>query len=255
MNVEAAKLAKKACSRVESEDEANGAQALRRRFVAGAIGPLNKTLSISPSVEDPGFRDTTWQACVEAYSEQVKGLMDGGVDILMVETIFDTLNSKAAIYAILNEFEARNRRIPVFISGTIVDQSGRTLSGQTTEAFYSSIRHVKPFAVGLNCALGAKEMLPFLRRLSMISECRVLAYPNAGLPNQMGEYDQPPKEFANELGLFMNEKLVNMVGGCCGTSKAYIKALSDVIGDFKPRPVPKFSFLFFCFCFVCFLMS
>ena len=146
INVEAAKLAKKACKRVESEDKENNVVPFRRRLVAGAMGPLNKTLSISPSVEDPGFRDTTWQECVKAYRNQVKGLMDGGVDILMVETIFDTLNSKAAIYAILSEFEARKSRIPVFISGTIVDQSGRTLSGQTTEAFYTSIKHIKPFA-------------------------------------------------------------------------------------------------------------
>ncbi len=158
-------------------------------MVAGAIGPTNKTLSISPSVEDPGCRDVTWSEVVEC----------GKLDILMIETIFDTLNAKAAIYAVLDVFEQRRQRLPVFISGTIVDQSGRTLSGQTTEAFYAAIRHVRPFAVGLNCALGAKDMMRFLQRLSNVAECFVLAYPNAGLPNEMGEYDQPPKEFA---GLF-----------------------------------------------------
>ena len=156
----------------------------------------------------------------------------------MIETIFDTLNAKAAIYAVLTVFEKRNIRLPIFISGTIVDQSGRTLSGQTTEAFYQSIKHCKPFAVGLNCALGAKDMLTFLKRLSNTAECFVLAYPNAGLPNEMSEYDQPPDEFADEVSLFSKEKLVNLVGGCCGTSTNYIKALSTLMTKYKPRPIP-----------------
>ena len=170
-------------------------------MVAGAIGPTNKTLSISPSVEDPGYRDVTWSEVVDCYKEQTVALLDGGVDILMIETIFDTLNAKAAIYAVLDVFEQRGERVPVFISGTIVDQSGRTLSGQTTEAFYAAIRHIKPFAVGLNCALGAKDMMRFLQRLSNVAECYVLAYPNAGLPNEMGEYDQPPDEFAGTFSV------------------------------------------------------
>ena len=182
---------------------------------------------------------------VDAYKEQIHALIEGGVDILMIETIFDTLNAKAAIYAALTVFEERstddsNFRLPIFISGTIVDQSGRTLSGQTTEAFYSAIRHCHPFAVGLNCALGAKDMLQFLKRLSIAAECFVLSYPNAGLPNEMGEYDQPPDEFADEVSAFAKEKLINLVGGCCGTSTPYIKALSDTMKDYKPRALPSY---------------
>eukprot|EP00484_Ammonia_sp_Unknown_P030342 CAMPEP_0197032868 /NCGR_PEP_ID=MMETSP1384-20130603/11421_1 /TAXON_ID=29189 /ORGANISM="Ammonia sp." /LENGTH=1402 /DNA_ID=CAMNT_0042462583 /DNA_START=117 /DNA_END=4325 /DNA_ORIENTATION=- len=240
INIEAARLAKEACDVVMQREKEQGLP-LRRRFVAGAIGPTNKTLSISPSVEDPGYRDITWDEVVNAYCEQIHALMEGGVDILMIETIFDTLNAKAAIYAVLSVFEQRNVRLPVFISGTIVDQSGRTLSGQTTEAFYAAIRHIRPFAVGLNCALGAKDMLSFLKRLANTAECFVLAYPNAGLPNEMGEYDQPPNEFALEVSCFAKERLINLVGGCCGTSTPYIKALSEVMANYQPRMIPKYE--------------
>eukprot|EP01084_Bolivina_argentea_P035916 66490_1 len=238
INISATKLAKQACDMVMAEEEKQG-KPLKKRFVAGAIGPMNKTLSISPSVEDPGYRDVSWDEVVAAYTEQIKALITGGVDILMIETIFDTLNAKAAIYAVLTVFDELKLRLPVFISGTIVDQSGRTLSGQTTEAFYCSIRHVKPFAVGLNCALGAKDMVKFLKRLSNAAECFVLAYPNAGLPNEMGEYDQPPLEFAEEVSLFAKEKLINLVGGCCGTSTEYIRALSQSMTSFPPRGIKK----------------
>eukprot|EP00485_Elphidium_margaritaceum_P001558 CAMPEP_0202687622 /NCGR_PEP_ID=MMETSP1385-20130828/3278_1 /ASSEMBLY_ACC=CAM_ASM_000861 /TAXON_ID=933848 /ORGANISM="Elphidium margaritaceum" /LENGTH=1417 /DNA_ID=CAMNT_0049342449 /DNA_START=17 /DNA_END=4270 /DNA_ORIENTATION=+ len=240
INVVATKLAKEACELVMEQEKQQGLP-LKRRFVAGAIGPTNKTLSISPSVEDPGYRDITWNDVVEAYREQIEALMDGGVDILMIETIFDTLNAKAAIYAVLDVFEARKVRLPVFISGTIVDQSGRTLSGQTTEAFYAAIRHVRPFAVGLNCALGAKDMFKFLQRLSVTAECYILAYPNAGLPNEMGEYDQPPVEFAQEVSIFAEHSLINLVGGCCGTSTNYIAELSKIMASYAPRPLPRYQ--------------
>lgn len=202
------------------------------RFVAGAIGPTNQTLSLSPKVEDPSFRNLTWRELVDAYLEQIKGLVDGGVDCLLVETIFDTLNAKAALFAIETYYESTNtHRLPLIISGTITDASGRTLSGQTLEAFYTSIFHSKPLCVGLNCALGADKMEPYLERLSQISEQYVHAYPNAGLPNAMGEYDETPEIMAQKIGRFVNKQIVNMVGGCCGSTPQHIQALVKMIED------------------------
>lgn len=209
-------------------------------WVAGAIGPLNKTLSLSPDVNNPGYRAVTFDEVVEAYYEQIKGLVDGGVDILLIETIFDTLNAKGAIFAIKKFFrdhpEAPKKEI--MISGTITDASGRTLSGQTLEAFYTSIAHAKPLSVGLNCALGASEMRPHIAELSHIAGCYVSAYPNAGLPNAMGEYDEEPHQTAHFLEDWAKEGFVNIVGGCCGTTPDHIKHIADNVKALKPRTLP-----------------
>ncbi|MBC7947142.1 MAG: homocysteine S-methyltransferase family protein [Chitinophagaceae bacterium] len=208
-------------------------------WVAGAIGPLNKTLSLSPDVNNPGFRAVTFDEVVSAYYEQVKGLVDGGVDILLIETIFDTLNAKAAIYAIKKYFRETNKEsLPVMISGTITDASGRTLSGQTLEAFYTSIMHARPLSVGLNCALGAKEMRPHIEELSQIASCYVSAYPNAGLPNAMGEYDENPEDTGHYLEDWAKEGFVNIVGGCCGTTPDHIKHIADHVSSIEPRRLP-----------------
>ncbi len=213
------------------------------RFVAGAIGPLSKTLSLSPDVNDPGYRAVTFDQVRTAYYDQVRGLMDGGVDILLVETIFDTLNAKAAIFAIDTLFEERGIKLPVMISGTITDASGRTLSGQTVEAFWISIKHANPFCVGLNCALGAKEMRPHLEALSKIADCYVHAYPNAGLPNEMGEYDQTPHDMCSFIDDFVANGFVNIVGGCCGTTPEHIRHVAQHVADARPRQVPRSSHL------------
>jgi 5-methyltetrahydrofolate--homocysteine methyltransferase len=226
LNVEAAKLAKEAVS-ARSDSE---------RFVAGAIGPLNKTLSLSPDVNDPGFRALTFDQARDAYAEQVRGLIDGGSDLLLVETIFDTLNAKAALIAIDDVFEEKGVRLPVVLSVTIVDKSGRTLSGQTVEAFYTSIEHSKPLAVGINCSLGAAEMRPFLKELSDVAECYVHCYPNAGLPNAFGGYDQTPDEMAGLLREFAADGMVNLIGGCCGTTPDHILAIREAVADVPPRP-------------------
>ena len=190
----------------------------RPRFVIGAIGPTNRTASISPSVENPSLRNVTFDELVEAYLEQTKGLLDGGSDILMVETVFDTLNAKAALYAIDLAFEEGYDRVPIFVSGTIVDQSGRTLSGQTGEAFIHSVKQANPFAIGLNCALGADQMLPFLQNISKNTDTFVISYPNAGLPNTFGEYDETGAVTASKVKAFAELGLVNILGGCCGTT-------------------------------------
>ena len=218
-------------------DEANKIDPNINRFIAGSIGPTNKTLSISPNVEDPGIRNCTWDEMIISYKEQIKGLVEGGCHILLVETIFDTLNAKAALYCIEEYLEENNIDIPIFISGTIVDQSGRTLSGQTTEAFYVSVRHSKPFCIGLNCALGAKAMYPYLQRLSKISECYIHVYANAGLPNAMGSYDDTPEDMARENEIFASENMVNMIGGCCGSTPEHIKAIMEVVKKYKPRNI------------------
>ena len=207
----------------------------RPRYVAGALGPTNRTASISPDVNDPGARNVTYDQLVEAYTEQLNGLVDGGADLLLIETIFDTLNAKAAIFAILTLFEERGRRWPVIVSGTITDASGRTLSGQTTEAFWNSIRHVEPLAVGLNCALGATDMRPYLAELSRLADCYVSCYPNAGLPNAFGEYDETPAQMSTVLGEFAGAGLVNLVGGCCGTTPDHIAAIAAVVEGGAPR--------------------
>ena len=228
LNVAAAKCAREAIK-----------QSGKQAWVAGAIGPLNKTLSLSPDVNNPGFRAVTFDEVVTAYYEQVRGLVDGGVDLLLVETIFDTLNAKAAIFAIKKYFrDTGKEQLPIMISGTITDASGRTLSGQTLEAFYTSIMHAKPLSVGLNCALGAKEMRPHIEELSQIASCYVSAYPNAGLPNAMGEYDEEPADTGHYLEEWAKEGFVNIVGGCCGTTPEHIKHIADHVKTIVPRSLP-----------------
>ncbi|MEZ5034612.1 MAG: homocysteine S-methyltransferase family protein [Chitinophagaceae bacterium] len=211
-------------------------------WIAGAIGPLNKTLSLSPDVNNPGFRAVSFDEVVAAYAEQVKGLVEGGVDILLIETIFDTLNAKAAIYAIKkywSDYHSGKTILPIMISGTITDASGRTLSGQTLEAFYTSVMHARPLSVGLNCALGAKEMRPHIEELSQLANCYVSAYPNAGLPNAMGEYDEQPEDMAGHLKAWATEGFVNIVGGCCGTTPEHIKEIVAQVQTLTPRKLPK----------------
>ena len=230
INYAAAKIANEACALVGSGEQ---------KFVAGAIGPLNKTLSLSPDVNNPGYRALTFDEAVDAYYEQVRGLVDGGADLLLIETIFDTLNAKAAIFAIKKYFREHDVDVlPIMISGTITDASGRTLSGQTLEAFYNSVRHAKPLSIGLNCALGAKEMRPHIEELSSIAECYVSAYPNAGLPNAMGEYDEHPEDTGHYLEEWAKEGFVNIVGGCCGTTPDHIRHIAEHVRNLKPRPLP-----------------
>jgi 5-methyltetrahydrofolate--homocysteine methyltransferase len=233
LNVAAAKCARNAA------DAYTAINPDRPRFVAGAIGPLNKTLSLSPDVNNPGFRAVTFDEVAAAYTEQIKGLVDGGVDIILIETIFDTLNAKAAIYATKNYFRATAiPELPMMISGTITDASGRTLSGQTLEAFYVSIMHANPLSVGLNCALGASEMRPHIEELSQIAGCYTSAYPNAGLPNAFGEYDEQPHETAHIIEEWAAAGFVNIVGGCCGTTPDHIKHIAEEVSKFKPRVLP-----------------
>jgi 5-methyltetrahydrofolate--homocysteine methyltransferase len=233
MNVEGARLARKAADDYTKKDPT------KPRFVAGAIGPLNKTLSLSPDVNNPGYRAVTFDEVVAAYYEQVKGLVDGGVDLLLIETIFDTLNAKGAIFAIKKYFQDIHKpELPIMISGTITDASGRTLSGQTLEAFYISVMHAKPLSVGLNCALGAHEMRPHIEELSQIASCYVSAYPNAGLPNAMGEYDERPEDTGHYLEEWAKEGWVNIVGGCCGTTPDHIKHIAEHVKKIQPRPLP-----------------
>ena len=228
MNVAAARCAKEAVK-----------QSGKQAWVAGAIGPLNKTLSLSPDVNNPGFRAITFDEVVKAYYEQVSGLVEGGVDILLIETIFDTLNAKGAIYAIKQYFsDVKKSPLPIMISGTITDASGRTLSGQTLEAFYTSVMHARPLSVGLNCALGAKEMRAHIEELSQIANCYVSAYPNAGLPNAMGEYDENPSDTGHYLEEWAKEGFVNIVGGCCGTTPDHIRHIAEHVKGIKPRPLP-----------------
>jgi 5-methyltetrahydrofolate--homocysteine methyltransferase len=208
-------------------------------FIAGAIGPMSKTLSLSPDVNNPGFRAVSFDEVAKAYYEQVKALDEGGVDILLIETIFDTLNAKAAVYAIRRYFaDAGKDMLPVMISGTITDASGRTLSGQTLEAFYTSVMHARPVSIGLNCALGAKEMRAHIEELSQIAACYTSAYPNAGLPNAMGEYDELPEHTAHHIEDWAKEGFVNIVGGCCGTTPAHIAHIAKAVQHIKPRPLP-----------------
>src|SRR5690349_4335424 len=232
LNLAGARLAHEAAELARREDG-------RPRFVAGAIGPTNRTASISPDVSNPGFRAITFDALRIAYAEQVRGLLDGGADILLLETIFDTLNAKAAIYAIEELFEELGRRVPVMISGTITDRSGRMLSGQTPEAFWNSIRHAAPLSIGLNCALGAKEMRAHIAELSRVADTLVCAYPNAGLPNEFGLYDESPDYMAELLGEFASAGLVNIVGGCCGTTPEHIAAIAQAVQGKAPRRMPE----------------
>ncbi|MCB9312161.1 MAG: methionine synthase [Lewinellaceae bacterium] len=231
INVAAATLAR------EAADQATHDWPEKPRFVAGALGPTNRTLSLSPDVNDPGYRAITFDELRLAYYDQARGLIDGGVDILLIETIFDTLNAKAAIFAIDQLFEERDIRLPIMISGTITDASGRTLSGQTVEAFWISVAHARPFCIGLNCALGAKEMRPYVEVLSRIANCYVHAYPNAGLPNEMGEYDQTPHQMCGFIDDFAQSGLVNIVGGCCGTTPDHIRHMAEHVREVPPRPL------------------
>jgi methionine synthase I (cobalamin-dependent) len=233
LNVEGARLAR------EAADQWSRHTPERPRFVAGAIGPTNRTLSISPDVSNPALRASTFDLMRAAYREQVRGLIDGGADLLLIETIFDTLNAKAAIAAALDEFETRGTELPLMISGTITDRSGRTLSGQTLEAFYVSIAHARPFCVGLNCALGAREMQSHIAELAQLAETYVICYPNAGLPNAFGHYDEQPDETAALLRGFAESRFVNIVGGCCGTTPAHIRAVADAVADLPPRERPE----------------
>ena len=212
----------------------------RQAWVAGAIGPMNKTLSLSPDVNNPGFRALSFDEAMEAYYEQVTGLIDGGVDLLLIETIFDTLNAKAAIFAIKKYFRDTGKpELPISISGTITDASGRTLSGQTLEAFYTSIAHARPLSVGLNCALGAQEMRAHIEELSQLATCYTSAYPNAGLPNAMGEYDEQPHQTAHFIEDWAREGYVNIVGGCCGTTPDHIRHIAQHVKGLKPRELPR----------------
>jgi len=226
------------CARIAA-DEYTAKDPSKPRFVAGAIGPLNKTLSLSPDVNNPGFRAVTFDEVAAAYTEEIKGLVDGGVDLILIETIFDTLNAKAAIYATKNYFRNNNiPELPIMISGTITDASGRTLSGQTLEAFYTSVAHANPLSVGLNCALGASEMRSHIEELSQIASCYVSAYPNAGLPNAFGEYDEQPHETAHIIEEWAANGWLNIVGGCCGTTPDHIQHIAQEVSKFKARELP-----------------
>lgn len=232
LNVEAVKVAK------EAREEYVQEFGERPIFIAGAIGPTNKTASLSPDVNNPGYRGVTFDELVEAYTEQVLALIDAGADLLLVETVFDTLNCKAALYAINTIKEERGLDIPLMVSGTITDASGRTLSGQTTEAFYNSISHGNLMSVGLNCALGADQMRQYVEELSRVSEVFVSCYPNAGLPNEFGEYDDSPEGMAKVIAEWCSHGWVNIVGGCCGTTPDHIRAIAHECKKFAPRPIP-----------------
>jgi 5-methyltetrahydrofolate--homocysteine methyltransferase len=225
INYESAKIAKEVCG--EFTD--------RTRFVAGSIGPTNRTASISPDVNDPGYRAVSFDDLVLAYKQQVNALIDGGVDLLLVETIFDTLNAKAALFAIDEVFDERKNKIPIMVSGTITDQSGRTLTGQTTEAFLISLSHMPLLSIGLNCALGASMMRPYLQILNNTSRFAVSAHPNAGLPNEFGQYEESPQMMADQIKTFLDEGLVNIIGGCCGTTPEHIRAIANIAKNYSPR--------------------
>ncbi len=230
MNVEGARLARAAAD--------DAASAERPRFVAGAIGPTNRTASISPDVNDPGKRNTDFDALANSYGEAARGVIEGGADALLIETIFDTLNAKAAIYAVQNLFDELGFDIPVMLSVTITDQSGRTLSGQTPEAFWNAVRHAKPLSVGVNCALGPDLMRPYVEELATVADCYVSAYPNAGLPNAFGGYDETPASMTAHLGEWARSGLLNLVGGCCGTTPAHIEAFARAVEGVAPRSIP-----------------
>lgn len=229
LNFRSAKIAR------EVADEFTVKEPNKPRFVAGSMGPTNKTASMSPEVNDPGYRAITFNELKTAYKQQAEALVDGGVDLLLVETVFDTLNAKAALFAIEEIKDERNIHIPVMISGTITDASGRTLSGQTAEAFLISVSHIPLLTVGLNCALGAKQLTPYLQTISDKTSFGVSAHPNAGLPNAFGEYDESPQDMAEQIKEYLDKNLVNIVGGCCGTTPAHIKAIAEVVKDYKPR--------------------
>jgi len=231
LNYESAKIAKQVA------EEFTKANPSKPRFVAGSIGPTNKTASLSPDVNKPEYRAITFDELRIAYKRQVEALIDGGVDVLLVETIFDTLNAKAALFAIEEVKEERQINIPIMVSGTITDASGRTLSGQTVEAFLASVSHIPMLSVGFNCALGAEQLKPYLQRLSNVTDFYTSAHPNAGLPNSFGEYDQTPKQMQQLIEGYLQDGLINIIGGCCGTSPAHIKAIAEVAQNYKPRQI------------------
>ena len=235
LNFESAKIAKEVADTFTKQNPD------KPRFVAGSIGPTNKTASLSPDVNRPEYRAITFNELRIAYKQQVEALIDGGVDILLVETIFDTLNAKAALFAIEEVKEERNIDIPIMVSGTITDASGRTLSGQTVEAFLTSISHIPLLSVGFNCALGAEQLKPYLQRLSNETEFFTSAHPNAGLPNAFGEYDESPKQMQSYIEDYLKDNLINIIGGCCGTSPEHIKAIADVAQKYKPRLIQEFA--------------
>ncbi|WP_109851584.1 homocysteine S-methyltransferase family protein [Aquimarina sp. AU58] len=236
LNYQSAKIAK------EVADELTEKEPHKPRFVAGSIGPTNRTASMSPDVNDPGYRAVTFDELRIAYKQQVEALLDGGVDILLVETIFDTLNAKAALFAIEEVKDERNIDVPIMVSGTITDASGRTLSGQTAEAFLISLSHIPMLSVGFNCALGANQLTPYLEVLAQKASFGISAHPNAGLPNAFGEYDETPEQMAEQIKEYMEKNLVNIIGGCCGTTPEHIKAIADLARDYKPRKLTVDSF-------------
>ena len=232
LNLESAKLARLCCKEVEARDG-------KRRFVAGSIGPTNKTLSLSPDVNDPGFREIDFDYLKTVYREQCDALIEGGVDFLLIETIFDTLNAKCAAMAAQEAADACGRDVPLMISMTITDMAGRNLSGHTVEAFWAAIRHVKPLTIGLNCSFGADLLRPHLSALAKQADALVMAYPNAGLPNELGQYDELPAETATLIEAWLDDGLVNVVGGCCGTTPAHIAAIAKAVEDRAPRQIPQ----------------
>ncbi len=229
INFESARLAKEACDAYTKNNPD------KPRFVAGAMGPTNKTASMSPDVSRPEYRAISFDELAAAYHQQAKGLVDGGADFLLIETVFDTLNAKAAIFGVMELFEETGKELPIMISGTITDASGRTLSGQTVEAFLISLSHTPLLSIGLNCALGAEQLAPYLKTLSRYSPYFISAYPNAGLPNEFGEYDQGPIEMAEQVRSFLDDKLVNILGGCCGTTPDHIKKMAELAAEYSPR--------------------
>lgn len=236
INIEAARLARQAADEYTLKDPS------KQRFVAGAVGPTNRTASLSPDVNNPGFRAVTFERLVEIYDEQMRALIEGGVDLILIETVFDTLNAKAALFAINTIKEETGSDIPVMISGTITDASGRTLSGQTPEAFWNSMSHGEILSIGLNCALGAKDMIPHIKEISQVAWVYTTAYPNAGLPNEFGQYDESPEAMANVVEQFMKEGWVNIIGGCCGTTPDHIKAIAEKAKAYPPREVPVLAY-------------
>jgi 5-methyltetrahydrofolate--homocysteine methyltransferase len=235
INVAAARLAREAC------DAWTAKMPEKPRFVIGSIGPTNRTASLSPDVNNPGFRNITFDELVVVYSEQTRGLIEGGADAILIETIFDTLNAKAAGFAVLQVFEETGVELPLMLSGTITDMSGRNLSGQTPEAFWYSLRHLKPFSVGLNCSFGAEHLRPAVAEIAAVAECYVSAYPNAGLPNAMGEYDEMPHDMACKLEDWAKDGLVNIVGGCCGSTPDHIRHIAEHVRNCRPRTAPEIA--------------
>lgn len=232
INLHGAKIAR------EVADEFTKLTPNQPRFVAGSIGPTNRTASISPDVNDPGFRGITFDELVNAYTAQTEALLDGGCDLLLVETVFDTLNAKAALFAIDEVFEKRNVRVPIMVSGTITDQSGRTLTGQTTDAFLVSVQHMPLLSIGLNCALGANMMRPYLQILSKQAPFAVSAHPNAGLPNEFGQYDETAAMMGEQIEEYLKEGIINIIGGCCGTTPDHIRRMAEIAKNYQPRPLP-----------------